>query len=597
MHIFGRKFPLRALFTAFFMLSMVPFAPLASAQSAPTSFTNEEFGYTVEWTDDWAVDPASLEDGVVSLSRNDAMYLTIIGADASEGTPQELVSPGRSDVVLEDHSDEESPWVLVDGDVLPVRYQAYSINGGDASLFLIIQTSLVFQEQIVEYISSEVTVNGTLLLAGDPIAESGTSTDLTGNADETPDATEETGSTGVRTTRNTDETPVATEETGSTGVRTTRNTDETPVATEETGSTGVRTTRNADETPEATEAPTEEVVTEDGLETFTGPVYGYSISYNPTVWTLDAELEDDGMDGVRLVSDTSTYTIWAWDGYGNDPAACLDGEADFYGTQIEEISDFEPIIGSDGEELRYESDNLAWGVFSLNYTTEAGDEYPLIDYISCEPIPGEDAVLMILLSSDPEPYNDNLDLALDVLDTLQFADAGANTGTADPTETPAETPEDNSVEIDTNLDGSLYTSPNYGFTVNVPLQWNVIDETSTSTNEQLIVSNGTSEVMIWATSEYSGDLEGCVDFAADASGLDLQLDSNSSGGDFRGTARGESFANFVYEGDGGTHMYFVNCRAIDGTDGFLIITQDVEYDLFASERRFRSEIENSIVMP
>ena len=145
MQIFGRTFPLRALFTAFFLLSMVPFASPASAQSAPTSYTDEEFGFTVEWTDDWAVDPASLEDGVVSLSRNRAMYLTIVGVDASEGTPQDLVTPGPNDEVLEEHLDEESPWVLVDGEVVPVRYQAYSINGGDASLYLVIETTMVFQ--------------------------------------------------------------------------------------------------------------------------------------------------------------------------------------------------------------------------------------------------------------------------------------------------------------------------------------------------------------------------------------------------------------------------------------------------------------------
>lgn len=575
---------LRACVSALFLLTVIPLAGPASAQEGETSFTNESLGYTVEWTSDWIIDVVSPDKQVVSISRGDAMYLWIEGFDGSRVSPNEAVAAQVDDTIIEDHSDEEFPWLMREGQVVPLRTHAFTIDDGATTIRVSIETPEVFMELSYEYVMSEVTINGVPALTEDFLGSSPV-IDLTTTSDETPEATEESGSTGIRTTRGT-------------------TSDETPEATEESGSTGIRTTRgNTDETPEATDEPTEvateEVVSSSDLETFTGPVYGYSISYDPEIWTLDAEIEDEGVDGIRLVSESSTYTIWAWDAYGSDPAACLDGESDYYGTQMETISDFEPITGSDGEPLRYESENLAWGVFSLNYTNESGDTYPLIDYISCEPIPGQDAVLIILLSSDPDPYNDNLDNALDVLDTLQFADASGDSGT-DNTETATETAtEETSTgeEIDTNLDGTLYTSPNFGFTVDIPLQWNVVDESSSSTDEQLVVSNGTSEVTIWATSEYSGELEGCVDYAANASGLDLMLDSDSSGGEFRGTYRGESFANFVYD-DGGTKMmYFVNCQQIDDTDGYLIVIQDVEYDLFASERRFRSEIENSIVMP
>lgn len=325
--------------------------------------------------------------------------------------------------------------------------------------------------------------------------------------------------------------------------------------------------------------------------TYTGPVYGYSIEYDPDIWTLDAEIQEGRVDGIRLVSENSTYTIWAWDAYGNDPLACLEGEVEYYSSELDAISDWAPALDANGDPLRHESENLAWGVYNLNFTTDSGATVPLVDYISCEPIPSQDAVLIVLLSSSPETYNTELDNALDVLDTLQFGEATDTTGEED---VPSGTVD---LEIDTNLAGSVYTSPTYGFTAEIPLEWQILDESTDGSDERLVVGNGTSIVTLWATDQYAGDLAGCVDFAAQSSGLDLVLDSDASGGDFRGVYRNEAFGNFVYEQDGVQMMYFINCRAIPGTDGFLILIQDVEYDQFTNERRFRTDIENSIILP
>ena len=344
-----------------------------------------------------------------------------------------------------------------------------------------------------------------------------------------------------------------------------------------------------DDTP----APTEQAVSQ-GVDSFTGPVYGYTVHFDPSVWSLATEIHEGSVDGVQLARDGTTFTIWAWNAYGNDPLVCLEGEIAYYSQEVDAISDWEPALDANGEPLRYEGDNLAWGLFNLTYTTECGSSGPLVDYISCEPIPGQDAVLIALISTNPQIYDTEFELALDVLDTLEFGDVAGTDTTVAPVET--EEP-DTTIEIDTNLSGSEYISPNYGFTATIPLQWQVLDESLDGTNETLVVSNGTSVVTLWATSDFSGDLAGCVDFAAASSGLDLQIDRDATGAEFRGVYRNEAFANFMYEQDGNQMMYFINCQAIPGTDGFLILTHDVEYDLFTSERRFRADIENSIVMP
>lgn len=331
---------------------------------------------------------------------------------------------------------------------------------------------------------------------------------------------------------------------------------------------------------------------------FTGPVYGYTVSYDPDVWGLGHEIYEGSVDGVQLMRDNSTFTIWAWEAYGSDPVVCLDGEVDYYSNVDEYFSEWETALGADGQPLRFESDDLAWGVFHSTYTDDFGESYPQVHFFSCQPIPGQDASLMMQLFADPEAYNEELDHALDVMETLQFADVETPVETEEAAEPGTPDPAQESGEIiSTSLEGSQYTSPNYGYTATVGLQWQVLEEVVEDGEEWLVVSNGTSVVTLWATDAYSGDLTGCVDFAAGASGLDLTLDTDAAGADFRGTYRNEAFANFVYEQDGIQMMYFVKCQMIGATGGYLILIQDVPYDEFTAERRFRIEIENSIEMP
>lgn len=517
------------------VLVLLALIPASSATVAQSanSYIIPDFGVTISWTDDWQIAPDGEHPNAIGLVRGNSIELWI-DVYGPHISPRDAVEPLPDDVVVTDESDANPPWAIFDIDGNPLHVQAFTLESGSATVVASIYTTPDLLSEVTEIVSAEITLDGAPFFSDD------TSADVPGTGE---------SSNVTRTTR--------------------------------TGTQG------------------DPGLTESGLESFTGPVYGYSLAYDPEIWRLDAEINEGAVDGIRLVSESSTFTVWAWDNYGTDAAACLAGEERYYSSAVEDISDWQPAIGADGQELRYESADLAWGVFSLTYTTSRGTEMPLIDYISCEPIPGQDAMLIVLLSANPDPYNSELDNALDVLDTLQFTgtptqDVPDVTETV-ATETPVETPMGDI--INTNLDGSSYTSPNYGYTADIPLEWQILEESVDGGDERLVVGNGTSIVTLWATNSYTGDLAGCVDYAAINSGLDLQLDYDSTGGEFRGVYRNEAFANFVYEDNGVQMMYFVNCQAIPGTDAHLILIHDVEYDLFTGERRFRADIENSIVMP
>lgn len=564
------------------MLLSLPMLQAAAAEVSGTTYTDANNDITLEWTTDW--DVTGDYPGSVRLSRGDGTVLKVGVWDAETATVEEMLAPLDGETIVEDHSDATPPSVVVQSADEYVLIEVHEIN--DILVNVTLLTTEAQFEDSLRFVQQEITLNGQSVFSSEALtgddASTGDSTRVTrtsrGSAsDETPEATEE--SNGVtRTSRGSagDETPEATEE--STGVtRTSRgsHTDETPAATEPPAGV-TRTSRGSstDETPEVV----------GDLQSFTGPVFSYTLQYDPNIWTEDGVFEDEGMDGIRLITDSSTLTVWAWSGYGADSQACLQGESDFYDSEVDSISDWQVAENARGEELQSLSDDVSWGVFTLNY-----EGSPLVDYISCQPIPGQDAVLIVLLSSTPEDYNDSLSTSLDVTDTFQFSDTSAASVST--------TNQGSRAEISTSVDGTVYTSPNYGFTINVPLEWAVVEEDPTAGDEKLVLDNGTSLVTIWATDTAVGDLEGCVDYAASRSGFDLVLDESSTGGDFRGVYGDQAFGNFVYEDDGIKMMYFIGCRPIPGADANLIVIQNVEYSQFTSQRRYRIQIEESIVFP
>lgn len=544
---------LRIAITALFMATLVPLP--ASALQSETSFTSEMFDYTVEWTGNWTPEGAGESSGgvleVVPLIA-DVGFIVVTAYDGGRFQIPNLMEPAEGAELVDEDRDADVPFTLVKTST-GVEYTEYhAINDGEVIITITAYGDTnASANRVITKAEADVTVNGSPVFAGQPLADG--------------EPSEQT-STGVTRTRRTAGTQ-ATEEP----------TDEPTAAT-------TRTRRTAN-TQQATETPS-------NLTTFEGPVYNYSLQYDATIWEEVARFEDEKLDGLRLLSDNGRLTIFVWDIYGTDTVACLDGEVAYYTEEDDNVTKME-LVESNGEPIRYESEESSWGVYSVEYTRD-GTTTPLVDYIECRSLPEQGATMVIMFSATPETYNTGLDQSLDVVDTVAIGE-GERAQTA--TEVPATEAPTTEGETIATLDGSFYTSPNYGYTVDVPLEWDILEENVDGTNERLVLGNGTSVVTLWATSDYQGNLAGCVDYGAQQSGLDLSLDTNASGGDFRGVYRNEAYANFVYD-DGGTKMlYFVSCKPIPNTNGVLILIQDVEYTRFATERRPRVDIENNITMP
>lgn len=546
------------------------------------SYESPQFGYTVTWGEDWrarARDVISNPGGYDTLTlRSDLGNLWIQGQGDSESAAsaveRRISIEGKPDdvVSLDLESDVPSAEMLVGRD--KVLIEGYSLPDTDAVVVIVLSARERNFEDALASVHEQVLFNDSQVLTGSVVAgaaETDEPTDLT-----TAEATEEPTDAAVTETE-----------------------EPTDVAEEPT----------EEATEEATATQEEEVVEtsiENGL--FTSRMYDYTVEFDEDIWVVEEELGTESVDGMRLSSDLGALTIWSWDAYGADAAGCLSGETEYYSSEDSSVVDWAQAEDENGDPLEGDGNGYAWGIFELTYANEDGEELDLVEYIECREIPADDAVVIIFASSTPDLFGDHLDQVLDVVDTIEIEGERLVDEPADEPQEPEQTPEPEETrepqepaqrdDVETGLSGSLFTSPAYGFTVDIPSQWRIEDEQLSDDNETLILSNGVSDVTLWATDDYTGDLAGCVDFAAAESGLDLELDVNSDGEPFRGEGRLEAYGNFRYIGSDDVDMtYFISCRHIVEGESVLILVQDVPFSEFANQRKFRAELEDSIVLP
>ncbi len=428
--------------TAMFLVALLPGSHASAAQPGETTYVDDEHGVSISWTNQWTVGLPSVEAPVLNLERDSSVIVLISIMDSQEASPEEAVwfLYTEEDEIIDDRSTEDPPHLTLalHDSGLTYSIEAYSLNNGETTALVAVGTVPVLQESAIDIVQQDIKINGFPVMTGQPLGEA---VDLTGDAtpDLTGDATPETNTRSSRVTRGTTETPEATAEaTAESGrsSRVSRDTTETPEATEEPTTEITRTSRTGsgdpvtpeetevptvEPTAEATEAPTEEVVESENPGTYTGSVWGYTITWDTEKWEQKSTFDFPSHDGVRLDGESSTLFVTGSSDYGADPVGCLIGEDEYFqSTEGVSTSDWEVATDANGDPLWYESDELAWGVFNYTFHSSSGIDVEFVDYISCETIPGEDAVLIVQMTSFPDEYNTNLEALLDILDTLEF---------------------------------------------------------------------------------------------------------------------------------------------------------------------------------
>ncbi|HYH12311.1 MAG TPA: hypothetical protein VD789_08165, partial [Thermomicrobiales bacterium] len=195
---------------------------------------------------------------------------------------------------------------------------------------------------------------------------------------------------------------------------------ETPTATETA----------ATETPTATETATVESTQEvlgAGIEgdRYTSPNFGFSISWDPSVWSVpaDAEYSEPDFDLLRLESPTGPIVVMGWNAYGGDPASCLVGEQTYYSDPEAGISEWQVAVDADGNELTGESETNAWGVFTnvyINPDNPEAEPINYVDYLECVSLGDGESVVIFHSYAVRDEYNDHIGNVLSLIETLEL---------------------------------------------------------------------------------------------------------------------------------------------------------------------------------
>ena len=555
----------------------VPAAP--AWQTGNNTYQSPQFGYLVEWNDDWAArERAETSDegglDVMILSNNDGQ-IRVAGQEAGSSTDEVLddtitLLAGNAEAVelVADERDGDVPSVEVTADRDRFVVEAHTLDD------VVVVVSLRAREEdyatALTAAQTGVTLNSVPMLVGE----------AAGPTERVPEeATEE-----------------PTEE-----------------ATDEP-------------TEEATEQPvTEELEDEpdaagiDG-DAYTSPDHEFSVRWDDQ-WEASASTGSNEFNELRLTSDTGAMYIISGSFYDGDAETCLEGEAAYFGTEDPGIRDWEPAVDAEGEPITGSGENVAYGVFTLAYGSDDESFADLVDYIECRAlIPGK-TTMAILASTTPELYDEHIEAVLEITNNIEMPDGSDPVERADPARpdfsgqnaTPdAATPEVEPTEEvnpteepigQSGLDGNTFVSESFGFSVEVPADWSVEDATIEGGDEVLVVSNGLSIITIHATNTYDGDLPGCINFARDLvetepGYADLRLDATSSGEPFQGADDRGAYALFTFTGDDGEQWaHYVRCEHIAEGESVLILSHDVPYEDYASERQARRQIQNAIEFP
>jgi hypothetical protein len=532
------------------------------------AYASPQFGYSVTWGDDWqarARDVISNPGGYDTLTlRSDLGTLWIQGQGDSENAARaverRISIEGSPDDVVMQNLEGEVPMAEMLVGRNKVLIEGYTLDEIDAVVVIVLSARERTFDDALASVHEQVLFNDGPILTGVTIDEidDGELIDLTVT-----------------------ETPVAEE------------------ATED-----ARDRVDAEPTGEADDGAGSGI--DDGV--YTSQLYDYRFVFDEDVWVVEEQLSSESTDGLLLLSETGTLTIWSWDVYGADAEGCLDGEDQYYRTDDASISDWRRARDASGNRLEGSGEGYAWAVFTLTFTDEDGSETRLVDYIECREIPGDDVVVIVFATTTPDLYPEHLDAILEVVDSIEIegellieepVPTEEPAGTEEPVATEESRRTDEPEEPGTGLSGSLFISPAYGYTVDIPANWGIVNVEMTPSEDIIELTNGISDVRILATDAYQeGSLGGCVDFAAEQSGLDLEVDINADGEPFRNEGRMKAYANFLYTDETGQEMtHFISCQHIVEGESVLIISQDVPYDEFANQRKFRAELEDSITIP
>ena len=357
--------------------------------------------------------------------------------------------------------------------------------------------------------------------------------------------------------------------------------------------------------------PTEEAEDQPapGGARYESPTYGYSLLFDDSVWELTGESSTDGLDSASFGNGISTVTVFGLSLDAN-PAECAGALLSSFLTQLEDngiTGDFELL--NEGELSGGSLDGAV--VIEVLFTGETDEgAVTLVIYTACGSIGGSDHYVGVRHFASPDQYEGEAAARDELLAGLYAPGEEPQVDTGDEpsrddegSDTPNRDDSDDnggdSGDVDSpnvsRVDGAnIYTSPTYGFTVEIQPGFSVEQDTVANGYDTLVISNSKARITV-AGFASSNTAAACADsivgnLNADPSFTNVTVPVDEQGVPIRIDEQGFSavpvYLTFNENGQQVTVGRLYACFSFTGVNGgssMLVYAYETPADIFIDE--------------
>lgn len=292
---------------------------------------------------------------------------------------------------------------------------------------------------------------------------------------------------------------------------------------------------------------------------YTNPTYGYSLTWDDTVWTVDT----NGTGDLTLTAGDVSVTLQSGQFYSGDATACRDDLLQKL-PGADNVESVRPYNG--GEGISGESNGRAFATSQVQLSGSDGGQSQVVETIDCRTLVDGEAVLAIISTAPVSQFDAAYATIQTLLGTLSIpAFASAN-----------------DVE---GVSGSTYTDPTYGFQI----AWDSSIWSYTRPVGGVLGLNDTQSVVNFDTpQEFAGDLGACIGGTRQTiqanPALQQLADLTINGAPVRGSDQsGWSYAAYSADYGGATRFVEVRCATIGDGDTVLRAVFTGPADAYAAE--------------
>lgn len=323
---------------------------------------------------------------------------------------------------------------------------------------------------------------------------------------------------------------------------------------------------------------------------YTGENFDWSLEWDEDVWAVESEDSGGGSDSLILEAVKGPFALVSFiaSDDNEDVEACLD----FWFTSLHEGGGYDDVTEADALETLPVPDGGA--DVAYNYL-DGG----VTGYAQCRPIEGGDGILLLVLTTMPEAYENRLKVFADLIEGIEgVAQPDADAGDED------DEAADEGAIAGSGVDGETYTSPTYGY----GLDWGgtafepsldeelVNEEPDGVGMDRLLLLGAQGNFYIEGKVDYEGDARDCLkgevgQLAAMDEVVSI-VEYVDDGEVVRGRSDGRGrYGAYVLtresDGDEFEWMAYIECRPL--VEGESVVV----FSLFTSPEQYQEELDEA----